>query len=50
MSYTAGMFLIYCDDYDAYVSFSNFIHNHYFFDLFKGHVSDVSSTLFKEFI
>lgn len=35
------MFLMYCNDYDAYVSFTNFIHNHYFFDLFQGNVSDI---------
>jgi hypothetical protein len=42
MSYIAGVFLMYCNDYDAFVSFTNFMHNHYFFDLFKGHISDVS--------
>jgi hypothetical protein len=45
MSFIAGMFLTYCNDYDAYVSFTNFIHNHYFFDLFRGNVSDVINTM-----
>jgi hypothetical protein len=42
MSYIAGMFLLYCNPYDAFMSFTNFIHQHYFFDLFKGNISDVS--------
>ena len=33
--------MLYCNEYDAYVGFTNFIHQHYFFDLFKGHLSDV---------
>jgi len=45
MSFIAGMFLTYCNDYDAYVSFTNFIHNHYFFDLFQGNVSDVRPSI-----
>jgi len=42
MSYIAGMFLLHCSDYDAFVAFTNFIHQHHFFDFFQGHLSDVS--------
>ena len=41
MSFIAALFLQYCNDYDAFMSFANFIHNHYFFDLFQGQISDV---------
>lgn len=44
MSYIAGMYLLYCSEYDSFVGFTNFIHQHYFFDLFKGHLSDVSTS------
>ena len=43
MSFIAALFLQYCNDYDAFMSFTNFIHNHYFFDLFQGQISDVKA-------
>lgn len=42
MTFIAGLFLLYCEEYDAFMSFINFIHSHYFLNLFKGQLSDVS--------
>ena len=41
MSFLAGTFLLSCDEYDAFMGFTNFLHQHYFINLFKGYVIDV---------
>jgi hypothetical protein len=41
MSYMAGMFLIFCSEFDSFKCFTTFICSHYFLPFFRGAMSDI---------
>ena len=41
MSYLAGTILVYCTEPEAFICFSNFVHQHFFIKLFTGYIPDI---------
>ena len=41
MSFLAGIVLVHCDEAEAFVSFTNWVHSNYFIKLFRGYLQDI---------